>query len=221
MEFSECFPIWNKLNEKEREVLLKNISRRTIPKGTLIHDGYSNCDGIYVIFKGQLRSFITSEDGREITIYRLLERDMCLFSAACILRNIQFCVSIEAEKDSEFWVIAPSAYKQLMEESAVIANYTNDLLASRFSDVMWVMEQVLWKSFDKRLSAFLLEESALESSDTLKITHEKIAAHLGSAREVVTRMLKFFQNENMVSLTRGTIELKDKKKLAYLAGIDT
>ena len=76
----------------------------------------------------------------------------------------------------------------------------------------------MWKSFDKRLASFLLEESVLEGTDALKMTHETIGNHLGTAREVVTRMLRYFQNEGMVRLTRGTVELTDKKKLKELCG---
>ena len=81
---------------------------------------------------------------------------------------------------------------------------------------MWRMEQVLWKSFDKRLAEFLLEESNLEGSLVLKTTHEAIGNHLGNPREVVTRMLRYFQSEGMVRLARGTIEITDKGKLESL-----
>ena len=90
-------------------------------------------------------------------------------------------------------------------------------MASRFSEVMWLIEQIMWKSFDRRLAAFLLEESALDGGDTLRITHDRIAAHMGTAREVVTRMLRYFQSEGMVSLTRGAIELKDRGRLRRLS----
>ena len=100
-----------------------------------------------------------------------------------------------------------------MDHSLAAANYTNQLMASRFSEVMWLMEQIMWKSFDQRLASFLLEESLLEDSLVLNITHEKIANHLGTAREVVTRMLRYFQAEGMVSLTRGAIHLTDRNKL--------
>ena len=104
-----------------------------------------------------------------------------------------------------------------MERSAVVANYTSQIMASRFTDVMWLMDQVMWKSFDKRLAGFLLEESVLEETDTLKITHEKIASHMGTAREVVTRMLKYFQTEGLVRLSRGAVEILDRKGLSVLA----
>jgi CRP/FNR family transcriptional regulator len=123
---------------------------------------------------------------------------------------------ISAEKDTEFWVIPPRLYKTLSEKSAPLANYVNELMASHLTDILWLIEQIMWKSFDKRLAGFLLEESALESTDSLQITHEAIAAHMGTAREVVTRMLKYFQSENMVSLSRGTITLTDTTKLRSL-----
>ena len=132
------------------------------------------------------------------------------------MRSIQFDIAIEAEKDSEIWIIPPDIYKKIMEESAPAANYTNQIMASRFSEVMWLIEQIMWKSFDRRLAAFLLEESALEDSRVLKITHEKIANHMGTAREVVTRMLRYFQNEGMVQLSRGTIEITDSGRLEEL-----
>ena len=132
------------------------------------------------------------------------------------MNSIQFDITITAEKDTEFWIIPPEYYKGLMEKSAAVANYTNEIMATRFTDVMWLIEQVLWKSFDRRLAHFLIEESAIENSTVLKTTHEIIASHLGSAREVVTRMLKYFQNEGMVKLTRGTIEIIDMDKLEEL-----
>ena len=132
------------------------------------------------------------------------------------MRSIQFEVTVEAEKETELWVIPADVYHAVMEESAPLANYTNELMASRFSDVMWLIEQILWKSLDKRLSAFLLEEAAIEGTDELKLTHETIAKHLGSHREVITRMLRYFQEEGMVRLSRGSIKILDESKLRQL-----
>ena len=125
-------------------------------------------------------------------------------------------MTVETEKDTQLWHIPPYAYKTIMDESAAVANFTNEIIASRFSEVMWLMEQIMWRSLDKRIAAFLLEESAIEDTDKLKITHETIANHLGTHREVVTRMLRYFQSEGMVRLTRGTVELIDRKRLEQL-----
>lgn len=219
MELRDYFPVWDKLTETERALLLSTATERTAKKGELLHNGSSDCVGLFLIRSGQLRAFILSDEGREVTLYRLFERDMCLFSASCMMNSIQFDITIEAEKDSDFWVIPPDTYKKLMEGSAAVANYTNQLMASRFSEVMWLIEQIMWKSFDERLAAFLLEESAIDG-DTLRITHERIAAHLGTAREVVTRMLRYFQTEGLVSLSRSTIEIIDRAGLEKTANSD-
>lgn len=203
MDFAEYFPMWDKLGPGQRERLKGAAFRRRVSGGTVLHNGSADCLGFLLLRSGQLRAYILSPEGREITVYRLFEMDVCLFSASCMMRNIQFDIVIEAEKDTELWIIPPEVYKALMEESAPLANYTNDIMSSRFSEVMWLIEQIMWKSFDKRLAAFLLQESRLEGSEKLAITHEKISRHMGTAREVVTRMLRYFQTEGMVRLARG------------------
>lgn len=217
MELKDYFPIWNKLSGEEQVMLQRAAVKRTVPKGTLLHNSSADCVGLIVVCAGQLRAFLLSEEGREVTLYRLFERDICLFSASCILRNIQFDISIEAEKDAVLWVIPSEVYKQLMERSLPVSAYTSQLMASRFSEVMWRVEQILWKRLDRRLAGFLLEESGLDGSDTLSLTHDRIAAHLGTAREVVTRMLRYFQSEGLVELSRGTVVLTDREKLRRLA----
>ena len=217
MELKHCLPVWEELTFEQQQRLSDTVARRQIPRGTAIHRGSLDCTGLLVVEAGQLRAYILSEEGREITIYRLLEGDVCLFSASCMMRDIQFDVSIEAEKDTWVWVIPPDVYQELMEVSAPVANDTNALMSGRFSEVMWLMEQIMWKSFDKRLADFLLKESALEGAAALTITHEKIANHLGSAREVVTRMLRYFQGEGLVKLSRGCVELTDPKGLEQLS----
>ena len=217
MSFEDLFPVWNQLNMTQKNRILDSLIERQIKKGTIIHNGSMDCTGLLLVKHGQLRAYILSDEGREITLYRLFDRDMCLFSASCMMRSIQFDVTIEAEKDTELWIIPAETYQNIMEESATVANYTNELMASRFSEVMWLMEQIMWKSFDKRLAGFLLEESALEGDHTLKLTHEIIANHLGTAREVVTRMLHYFQSEGMVKLARGTVEITGEEKLRRMS----
>lgn len=216
MEFQELFPIWNKLTAQQQELMIQSVTPRSIKKGEILHSG-DECTGLYLIRSGQLRAYILSDEGREITIYRLFDRDICLFSASCMIQSIQFEITIEAEKDTQLWLIPVYVYKSIMAQSAPVANFTNELMASRLSDVMWLIEQVLWKSMDKRVAAFLLDEVSIENTNSLKITHEEIANHIGTHREVVTRMLKYFQTEGMVKLSRGTIEIMDKEQLEALS----
>ena len=216
MDFQNSFPIWNQLTKNQQDRLLGSLMTSRVSKGTVVHNGSADCTGLLLLKSGQLRAYILSDEGREITLYRLFGMDMCLFSASCIMRSIQFEIIIEAEKDTELWIIPADVYKNIMNESAPAANYTNELMASRFSDVMWLIEQIMWKSLDKRVAAFLLEEAAIEGTYELKITHETIANHLGSHREVITRMLRYFQSEGMVRLSRGMVAVLDEKKLRAL-----
>lgn len=217
MAFSSFFPVWERLTPQQQATLSGSMFSRRVRRGDVIHQGDADCTGLLLVKSGQLRAFMLSEDGREITLYRLFERDLCLFSASCMVRSIQFDITIQAEKDAELWVIPAETYRQVMEESAPLSNFTNEVMAARFSDVMWLIEQVLWKSFDRRLAAFLLEESAIEGTRTLKITHELIGNHMGNPREVVTRMLRYFQGEGLVRLSRGTVEIVDEIALRGLA----
>ena len=218
MEFAECFHVWGKLTPAQQNRITGSLVSQNVKRGTVIHSGSADCTGLLLVRGGQLRAYILSDEGREITLYRLFALDLCLFSASCMMRSIQFDVMVEAEKDTDLWIIPAEVYQEIMEESAPVATFTNEVMATRFSEVMWLLEQVMWKSFDKRLAGFLLEECALEKTSSLRITHEIIGSHLGTAREVVTRMLRYFQSEGMVRLKRGTVEITNPVKLKSLYG---
>ena len=215
MDFAGYFPVWRQLTDAQQNRMRGSLTSQWIRKGTVLHDG-GECTGLLLVKSGQLRACIRSEEGREVTVYRLFDRDLCLFTASCMMQSIQFDITIEAEKDTDLWVIPAEVYRSIMAESAPLANYTNEVMASRFSEVMWLVEQIMWKSMDKRVAAFLLEEAAIEGAARLSLTHETIANHLGTHREVVTRMLRYFQGEGMVRLSRGSVELLEEKKLKAL-----
>ena len=218
MEFADYFPIWNKLTDEQQQRIAGAVEYRNVPNGTHIHDSSAECLGLVMVRSGQLRAYILSEDGREITIGRLFEYDVSLLSASCVMPDMQFNVMIEAEKDTQFWSIPACLFKNLVDESLAVSTFANSLISGNFSELMWLMEQIMWRSFDKRLAAFLLQEQDIEGDACLKITHERIASHLGTAREVVTRMLRYFQSEGMVKLTRGAIEITDEAALNKLCG---
>lgn len=209
----DTLSFWKDLTDSQKYALQQAIVKKEFAVGEAMHGSSDNCSGLFLILKGQVRAYIVSESGKEITLYRLFERDVCIFSASCMMKNISFDIFIEVEKESKVFLIPTAVFRKLSQESLPIQVFTNNLMASRFSDVMWIMEQALFTSFDKRLASFLLEQATIEEGDTLTITHEKIANHLGTAREVVTRMLKYFQNEGIVALNRGTIDILDEAKL--------
>lgn len=217
MTLENFFPFWSKLSQDEQKALSQSAKEREYKKGSIVSGDKTQCTGLLTVVSGQLRAYVITDEGKEITLYRLFERDICLFSASCMLNSIQFDIMIEALEDTKVYVIPADVYKRLMERSAPVANYTNELMASRFSDVMWIMDQILSKKLDGRLAALLIEEEDLAGGDTLSATHEQLANHLGSAREVITRMLRYFQSEGIVKLTRGKIQITDRNRLKELA----
>ncbi|WP_343210448.1 Crp/Fnr family transcriptional regulator [Anaerolentibacter hominis] len=218
MKLNEVLPFWSGLTKQQQDLLAQTVTIQRVSEGTLVHNGTEDCVGLLIVLRGRLRAYILSEEGREITLYRLLERDLCLFSASCMMKSIQFDISVEAETDTEFYHIPVDVYQTLMKQSAQVANYTNEVMAARFSDVMWLLDQILYKRIDARLAAFLLEEESLSQKDEIKITHEAIARNLGSAREVITRILKYLQNDGLVTVSRGSIKILDEQGLRRLAG---
>lgn len=214
--FQLIFPIWNKLIINEQQALSASVRELHCNKGDLIRTG-GDCTGLILVISGQLRAYTVSEDGREIILYRLFERDICLFSASCMMNSIRFDIALSTEKDTDAVIIPSDIYRGIMESSAPLANCTNEVMASRFSDVMWFFDRMMWKSFDRRLAVFLLNEANIEGTNTLKMTHEEIGNHLGNPRGVVTRMLKYFVGEGAVKLSCGTVEILDENKLAGIA----
>lgn len=217
MDIGSYFPIWDQLSSAQQERLGAAAFERSVSKGTVIHDGSGDCAGLLVVLDGQLRAYILSQEGREVTLYRLFPGDICLFSASCAMNGLELDLTVEAQKDTRLAVIPGELFQQAARDCAPLANYVSQLMASRFAQVTWLLQQILWQRQDKRLAAFLVEESAVEGNQTLSLTHDRIASHLGTAREVVTRILRYLQSEGLVQLTRGTIVLQDMEGLRRLA----
>jgi CRP/FNR family transcriptional regulator len=210
---SRIFTFWDKLNTAQQDLILSNTSFKLYHQGENIHSGENDCVGILLIKSGELRTYLLSEDGREISLYRLYSGDVCILSASCILKNITFDVFIDSEQDSEVFLVNSSVFQKICSENIFAENFSQQKTVERFSDVMWAMQQILFMSFDKRLAVFLLDEISKNGSDSISLTHEQIAKYVGSAREVVSRMLKYFESEGIVELFRGGLKVKDKSKL--------
>jgi CRP/FNR family transcriptional regulator len=204
--FEKAFPFWNKLNETDKETFCRSSHRMHFEKGTNVHDG-NECTGVILIKTGSLRLYILSDEGKEITLYRLFAGDMCMLSASCVLNSVTFDVFVDAEENSKCIVVGGCAYESLANRMPDAKIFALETALSRFSDAMWVMQQILFMSMDRRLAIFLLDETAQNHSDTVKLTHEQIAKYMGSAREVVSRMLKYFVTEGLVEASRGGIRI--------------
>lgn len=212
----DTLAFWPHLTPSEQHTLMTHTTTSHFDKGKILHRGDQDCMGLIMIRSGQLRVYLLSEEGKDITLFRLVSGELCMLSASCILNQITFDVHIDIEETCELVSISSHALSEVMASNIYVENFIYKRLIDRFSDVMWAMEQILFMSFDKRLAIFLVDETTKTHSTTLHLTHEQIAKYIGSAREVVSRMLKYFANEGIVQLFRGGITIIDSEKLRAL-----
>lgn len=210
---TDYLPFISHLDQVDLELITSTCLKSTYAPGEIILNREKECNGLVIVKSGQLRAYFESEDGKEITLYRLLSGDICILTASCVLKNITFEVTLEVEKDSEVTFIPATTWGKLAEKNSFVKEFSMELVNERFSEVMWVMEQMVSKNMGQRVAAFLLEQSALENSETFSMTHETIAKNLGTAREVISRILKYLENDGLLKLSRGRITLTDLKRL--------
>ena len=210
-------PFWDQLSYAERERLARATRLLRARNAERIQGGGSGCAGVVVALSGSLRAYMLSEGGKEITLFRVEAGESCVLAASCILPMITFDIALDAADDVEALVIDPRLFSQLAQENTAVEAFLYRQTAQRFSDCMWVMQQVLFSSFDARLATFLLDELSRTGSEHIAMTHDEIARHLGSAREVVSRMLKYFEREGLVALGRGAVDIIDRRGLLALA----
>ena len=188
------FPFWDDLTPDEQTMLCRATRPVRYQKGERVHSPVENCVGILLLRSGQLRAYLLSEDGRDITLYRLFKGEVCILSASCVMDEVNFDLYIDAEEDTEAYCIGAGTFRRLMQENVYVRSYAY-----------------------RRLAIFLTDELAKTGGDTLRMTHDQIARYMGSAREVVSRLLKYFAQEGMVRLSRGGVTVLNKDRLRQLA----
>ncbi len=213
----DCIPFYEQLNFDEQDQLKRSMTRQVLSKGGQLSEQNEHCNGLVVVETGRIRAFIMSADGKEISLFRLIAKDICILSASCLFNNLNFTIYLDVEKDSSIYLIPSNVFEEISHFNINVKEYMLEHMASRFSSAMWVMEQVVFGSLAKRVASFILEQTVLEGSQTICITHETIAKNIGSAREVVSRMLKHIESDRIISTSRGAIFVNDLEKLKMLA----
>ena len=211
--YDELFPFWSQLTDAEKHVIENAVYVEKFDKGMLMHRTDGSCKGLMTVLNGLLRIYILSEEGREITLFRVNTEEVCVLSASCLMDAITFDVLIEATEDTEVLVLPAAILNQVIQQNLQVELYLYKSATEKFSDVMWTMQQILFLKIDQRVAQFLWDEMVQKNSMTLSITHDEIARYIGSAREVVTKVLKYMVKEGALELKRGTITVLDKEKL--------
>lgn len=211
--FEKYFPFWKSLLDAEKDMILQNIKTMNYEKGFQMLQCEQGCNGIMIVLSGQMRTYISSEEGREVTLFRMFKDDVCVLSAAGLMDAIVFDVMIDAVEDSEVLMIPVAVLETVMKRHSEVEAYLYKTATERFADVIWIMQQILFMSVDRRVAQFIWDETLRADSLAITITHEEIARCIGSAREVVTKVLKYFQSEGVVVLSRGKIAVNSREQL--------
>ena len=216
-DYLKRLPFYERLSESEKRMIEEGWSQKTYKKGQIIYNSNDACLGHIYLCEGEVRAYVTSEEGREITLFRLFSDDTCILSASCVLNQIKFDSQLIAVTDVSMLVLNSSIFNTLCEQNVYVKLYAYELLSSRFSSIMWAMQQIVFMKFDRRLAIFLVSEYKRTGKKTVKMTHEQIAEHTNSAREVVARTLKKLSNDSLIEYKRGCVTIKELEALSLLA----
>lgn len=209
----KTLPFWSDLKKTEQDLLSQRLIESSHEKGSILHYGGRECAGVQIIKSGRARVFVTSPGGGEITLFRLVDEDVSILSAACMMKGLDIELDMELEEDSVICTIPKCLYKEISDQNTKVKDYTLEMVSEKFSDIMWLFNQYVFSNVASRLADSILEHRALEGNDSFPITHDALARDIGTAREVVTRLLKQFQTDGLVKLTRGQIQVLDASKL--------
>ena len=212
-EVVKQIPFWNNLVDEERTHLLSGTVLRTYKKDSYIYGMTDACLGMIYVQRGSIRVYITNEEGREITLFHIGSRECCIMSASCVITGISLDVQLYAEEETEILAIHSGMVQKLMDSNIYVRCFAYELATKRFSDVVWVMQEILFAGFDVRMARFLLSVYEKNGEKKIQMTQEAIAKEVNSAREVVARMLKQFASDELIELNRGAILIKDVEGL--------
>lgn len=213
-EFLEkTLPFWGSLTEDERQYIIKNTVEKEFKKNTVVYHVGSQNAGLKVVYSGQVKLSITTSNGAVVTLYRMTGGEICVLSVICMVHGANMGITMEAEKDSVIYIIPAEIYNRISEENSAVKDFTQRLLAGRLAEIMDIVGGLVSLNVRKRVADNLLKRMSIEHSNEINTTHEAIAGDIGSAREVVSRTLKYFQDIGFVKLSRGKIVILDEKGL--------
>ena len=217
-ELVKQIPFWNNLVDEEKTQLLSGVVLRVYNKDSYIYGTTDACLGMIYVQKGSIRVYITNEEGREITLFHIGSGECGIMSASCVITGISLDVQLLAEEETEILAIHSGMIQKLMDSNIYVRCFAYELATKRFSDVVWVLQEILFARFDMRMARFLLSIYEKTGEKKIQMTQEAIAKEVNSAREVVARMLKQFASDELIELNRGAIIIKDFEGLKKIVG---
>lgn len=209
-------PFWQHLTPAQQAAAADQCRRVEYAAGQAVHSPGEGCLGVLLIESGALRIYLSSPEGRQATIDRLHAGQICVMTAACMMRGVSFDVQVEAESDTAALLLPARLFAGLMQENIYVEAFLYRAATERFASVLTGMEQMLFLTLEQRVASFLLDEAARTGSDAVRVTQEQLAQAIGSAREAVSRTLKKLERQGLVTVERGAVRLTDRPALYRL-----
>ncbi len=188
---------------------------RKVPAGGIMFSAHSPCAGFPLVLSGVVRVLQRYPNGRELQLYRVKAGESCLLSGSCLLGHTDYAASGIAETDVELLVLPPAEFNALVASDETFRRHVFALFGERLAGLMQVVEAIAYQKLDQRLAALLVNRDA--ESGEIRTTHQALADELGSVREIVSRLLRSFEDRGWVDLGRERIKVVDRAALAGLA----
>lgn len=215
MDSAQLEALFPEFSAPLREAMLSAGIARRIPANTVIYEEGHPCDVVPFILQGQVRVYKIGETGREITLYRVSLGQTCVLSSSCGMSGTNYPAIAEAEEDVALLAIPVREFNRMARKFPELQDFVNRALAERLAELMLVVEEVAFRRVDLRLAEFLAQASQADGEHSLSRTHAQLAVELGTAREVVSRILKDFERHGYVQLGRGRIDVIDRDALIH------
>lgn len=210
-DLEKHFPFLKHADSDVKRQLLAHAQIKEIPAGVSICWEGDTCTQLALVLSGSVRVYKVSESGREITLYRIEQNESCILTASCILSQTQFPAFAVTESTVQAVLIPSSILREWVRLYEVWRDYVFELMSKRLATVIATVEEVAFRRVDARIAEFVA--NLAEEKQEVKITHQEIAFELGTAREVVSRILKDFERENLITLSRGSIVIQNRPSL--------
>lgn len=212
---STALPFWGRLRESQRESLISNTRSVRYKKGSRLADVGEDC-GVMIVRRGRICASGVSEQGREVALMTCRTGDICLLAAHSVMDTTAFNICVVAETEVNVLIISSRALEDVCKSCVHAESFMRRLVSQHFCSVVGNMQSMLLNSPEQRLAAYLCDFTDRTGSSRVSITHEQLAKHIGTAREVVSRTLKRLSNSGIVASERGAIIILDRARLRAL-----
>lgn len=216
---AELYPFLGNMSQMGLERISAAACISSFPGGAIVVREGQPVQNMLLVDKGAIRVFKSIPQGRQITLYRVLPGDGCILMTYSILNDAPFPASAIAEVDTQTWLIPGQLVRDLFADEPAFRKFANELVMKTIAPLIMMIDQIAFHKIDQRLATFLLATSATHPGafKPVTMTHEQIASHLGTAREVVSRCISSFESNSLIEVSRRFIRILDAEGLRRIA----